>query len=89
MHLAIRKLIDYKYLELMIKTLGFILTILGIIGLVLGVIGLFGANLVYMNSWALAILGLIFFFAGIGLLKRRPDTDEVPPQSTRGDARRY
>ena len=64
----------------MIKTLGFILTILGIIGLILGVLGLFGPNLVYLNPWALSILGFVFFIAGIGLLKRRRDTDEIPPE---------
>jgi len=62
----------------MIKILGLILTIGGMICLVLGVIGIFGTNIVAVNSWALAILGIIFFTSGIGLLKRRRDTDEVP-----------
>ena len=55
----------------MIKGLALILTIAGIAGLILGVLGIFGGNLVALNPWALAILGLIFFTSGIGLLKRR------------------
>ena len=54
----------------MIKALGIILTLLGGTGLVLGILGLFGNNLVILNSWALSILGFIFFVSGIGLLKR-------------------
>lgn len=54
----------------MIKTLAIILVIAGIAGLVLGVFGIFGTPLVVLNSWALAILGLIFFSSGMGLLKR-------------------
>lgn len=54
----------------MIKILGIILVLAGIIGLTLGVFGIFGTPLVALNSWAMAILGLIFFSSGIGLLKR-------------------
>ena len=61
----------------MIKILGLILTIGGMISLILGVIGIFGTDLIAVNSWALSILGIIFFSSGIGLLKRRRDTDEV------------
>jgi hypothetical protein len=61
----------------MIKALAMILTLAGIIGLVLGVLGIFGKDLVALSPWALAILGLIFFGSGIGLLKRRKDTDEI------------
>ena len=61
----------------MIKVLAMILTLAGIIGLVLGVLGIFGRNVVALSPWALAILGLIFFSSGVGLLKRRRDTDEV------------
>jgi hypothetical protein len=61
----------------MIKGLGLVLTIAGIIGLILGVLGIFGRNMVNLSPWALGILGLIFFFAGIGLLKQRRDTDEI------------
>lgn len=62
---------------IMIKILALILVIIGIAGLVLGVLGIFGRDLVMLNSWALSILGLVFFASGISLLKRRKDTDEV------------
>jgi len=61
----------------MIKILGISIVIIGIIALILGVPGIFGANLVAISPWALAILGLIFFTSGIGLLKRRQDSDEI------------
>lgn len=61
----------------MIKILALILVVIGIIGLVLGILGIFGPNVVTLSPWALAILGFIFFVSGIGLLKRRRDTDEV------------
>jgi len=61
----------------MIKILGFILTIAGGISLVMGVLGAFGSLSVGMSPWALIILGVVFFFAGIGLLKHRKDTDQT------------
>ncbi len=61
----------------MIKILGFILTIGGAIALVLGILSVFGSLDVGLSPWALIILGVIFFFAGIGLLKKRNDTDET------------
>ena len=61
----------------MIKIIGLILTLIGFAGLILGVLGIFGRDLVALSPWALAILGIIFFGAGIGLLKRRRDTDEI------------
>jgi len=57
--------------------LALILVVLGIAGLILGLLGLFGPNVVSLSPWAMAILGFIFFVSGIGLLKRRKDTDEV------------
>jgi hypothetical protein len=57
--------------KVMIKTLALVLTIAGIAGLILGVLGIFGKNIVALSPWALAILGLIFFSSGIGLLKRQ------------------
>ena len=54
----------------MIRVLGVILTLAGMAGLVLGVLGIFGQDLVALSPWALAILGLIFFTSGVGLLKR-------------------
>tara|TARA_R100000935_G_C2842059_1_gene171971 strand:+ start:18581 stop:18766 length:186 start_codon:yes stop_codon:yes gene_type:complete len=61
----------------MIKILGLILTIAGAIALVLGVLGIFGSMSTGISPWALAILGIVFFFAGIGILKRKKDTDET------------
>ncbi|HET8810389.1 MAG TPA: hypothetical protein VFM65_09020 [Flavobacteriaceae bacterium] len=61
----------------MIKILGMILSVLGMIALVIGVLGIFGSLSVGMSPWALAIIGFIFFVSGIGLLKRRKDTDEI------------
>jgi hypothetical protein len=61
----------------MIKIVAVVLLIAGVVGLVLGVPGIFGRDIVQMSPWALAILGLIFFTSGIGLLKRRRDTDEI------------
>ncbi|RDK89334.1 hypothetical protein [Marinirhabdus gelatinilytica] len=61
----------------MIKVLGLILTIAGGIGLVMGILGIFGSMETGLSPWALAILGVVFFFAGIGILKRKKDTDET------------
>jgi hypothetical protein len=61
----------------MIKIVAIVLLLAGVIGLILGVPGIFGRDLVQMSPWALAILGLIFFTSGIGILKRRRDTDEI------------
>lgn len=62
----------------MIKGLAFVLTLFGIGGLILGIMGIFGQNFTEFSPWALAILGLIFFSAGVGLLKSRgKDTDET------------
>ena len=60
----------------MIKVLGFILTIGGAIALIAGVFGAFGDMGLAISPWALLIVGVIFFFAGIGLLKYKKDTDE-------------
>ncbi len=65
----------------MIKVLAMIMTIGGAIALVMGVLGIFGSIALMINSWALAILGFIFFIAGISMLKYRRDTDEVPAQN--------
>ena len=52
------------------KMLGTVLTILGIVGLIAGVLGIFEGNQIAgLSSWAFAILGLVFFSAGIGLMK--------------------
>tara|TARA_R110002096_G_scaffold260855_1_gene454171 strand:- start:219 stop:395 length:177 start_codon:yes stop_codon:yes gene_type:complete len=54
----------------MLKYLGLTFTILGAIALILGIIGIFGAPIIQINSWALSILGIIFFSSGLGLLKK-------------------
>ena len=61
----------------MIKALALLLTLVGLVSLAMGVLGIFGPDIVDISPWALAILGLIFFSAGISLLKRRRDTDEI------------
>ncbi len=61
----------------MIKILAFIMLIGGAISLVLGILGIFGSMALMVSPWALAIIGFIFFIAGISMLKYRKDTDEV------------
>ncbi|MGB7842938.1 MAG: hypothetical protein WBL21_09120 [Salinimicrobium sp.] len=61
----------------MIKILATIMLIGGAIALVMGVLGVFGSVALMLNPWALAILGFVFFIAGISMLKYRKDTDEV------------
>lgn len=51
------------------KIIGIILTILGAISLVVGVVGIFQADLLPSNPWIFAILGVVFFSSGIGLMK--------------------
>lgn len=53
-----------------IKIIGIILTIAGAIGLIFGVLGIFGTPIINLNSWAMTILGFIFFVSGIGMLKK-------------------
>ena len=61
----------------MIKLSGFIFLIGGAISLVMGVLGIFGSIGLLVSPWALAILGFVFFIAGMSMLKYRKDTDEV------------
>ncbi len=61
----------------MIKTLGFLLTIGAGITLTLGVLSVFGSMNMGNVQWPMIILGTVFFFAGIGLLKYRKDTDAI------------
>jgi uncharacterized membrane protein len=58
------------------RTFGSILTILGIIGIIIGALaflGIGGIGLGKMNSIVPFIVGLIFFFAGINLVKTTSD----------------
>ena len=57
------------------KALGAIFTLLGAFALVVGVVGIFGTNLIQGNPWVYTILGLIFFLAGIGLVKTIRSTE--------------
>ena len=66
-----------QYHITMIKILAFIMLIGGAIALVLGILGIFGSMALMVSPWALAIIGFIFFIAGISMLKYRKDTDEV------------
>ena len=65
----------------MIKVLGIIMTIGGAIALVMGVLGIFGSIGLMLDPWALTIIGVVFFFAGISLIKRRRDTDDIPAEN--------
>ena len=61
----------------MIKLLAVVMLVGGAIALAMGVLGIFGSIGLMVSPWALAILGFIFFVAGISMLKYRKDTDEV------------
>ncbi|MFD1096748.1 hypothetical protein [Salegentibacter chungangensis] len=65
----------------MIKVLGMIMTIGGAIALVMGVLGIFGSIGLMLSPWALTIIGVVFFFAGISLIKRRKDTDVIEQEN--------
>lgn len=60
----------------MIKAIALLLTLVGFVSLTMGVLGIFGENFVDLHPWALAILGLIFFSGGVGLLKRGTGSDK-------------
>lgn len=58
------------------RTFGSILTVLGIIGIIIGALsflGMGGLHIGKMNSIVPFIVGLIFFFAGINLVKTTGD----------------
>lgn len=57
----------------MIKVLALVLTVGGMIALILGVLGIFGNDIVNLSPWALTILGVVFFLAGVSMLKYRKD----------------
>ena len=67
----------------MIKLLAFIMLVGGAIALVMGILGIFGSIGLMLSPWALAIIGFIFFIAGISMLKYRKDTDEVAAEHER------
>jgi hypothetical protein len=51
------------------KAIGGVLTLSGAIMLIIGVVGLFGTDIAAGNPWVYTILGVIFFIAGISLLR--------------------
>lgn len=61
----------------MIKILGIIMTVGGAIALIMGILGVFGSVALMLHPWALTIIGFIFFLAGISLIKRRKDTEDI------------
>ena len=65
-----------KY-KTMIKILGLIATIGGAIALILGILGVFGDMNTGISPWAFLIIGIIFFFAGLSLLKNSKEIDTV------------
>ncbi len=65
----------------MIKILGLGMAVGGAIALILGVLGVFGSIAMGAATWPCIILGVIFFFAGISMLKRQKDTDEIEAES--------
>ncbi len=52
------------------------MTIAGSVALIMGVLGAFGSLETGINPWALVILGVVFFFAGVGMLNSKTDTDK-------------
>lgn len=58
------------------RTFGTILTILGIVGLVYAGINFANGDNGTRVLIVYAVLGLIFFFTGIGLIKNTRDTDK-------------
>lgn len=55
------------------RIFGTILTVLGIIGLIYTGYELINKSSAYMELGVVGVLGLIFFFAGIGLVKNTRD----------------
>lgn len=51
------------------KILGTLFTLAGTFGIIFGVIQIFSGGISNSQSWIFAVLGVIFFSAGIGLLK--------------------
>jgi len=53
------------------------MTVGGAIALILGTLSAFGSMNLGGGQWPAIILGVIFFFAGISLIKYRKDTDQT------------
>jgi uncharacterized membrane protein len=65
----------------MIKIMAVVMAVGGAIALVLGTLGAFGSIQMGSGTWPCLILGIIFFFAGISLLKYRKDTDVIEAEN--------
>ena len=65
----------------MIKILAVIMAVGGSIALILGVLSAFGSLALGAGQWPAIILGAVFFFAGISLLKYRKDTDVIDAEN--------
>lgn len=59
------------------RIFGIILTILGIVGLIMAAVGFVNSE----NNWreliVYGVLGFIFFFSGISLIRTTSDTDRI------------
>jgi len=55
------------------RTFGTVLTVLGIVGLLYTGYNLIQKSEAYTNLAVIGVIGLIFFFAGIGLVKNTRD----------------
>ncbi len=51
------------------KGLALVFTILGAVGLVYGIFMLFNGEVTDSNPWIAAVLGVIFFTSGMGLMR--------------------
>lgn len=79
-HFAIRKEIEYMNLK---RIFGVILTVLGIIGLIYAAyefVNTTGSNRQVKILIVYGILGAIFFFTGIGLVRSTKDDSRPPVQ---------
>jgi hypothetical protein len=79
-HFAIRKEIEYMNLK---RIFGVILTVLGIIGLIYAAfefVNTTGSNRQVKILIVYGLLGAIFFFTGIGLVRSTKDDSRPPVQ---------
>ena len=58
------------------KNLALVFTILGAIGLIFGVVMLLTGEITESRSWIGAILGIIFFTSGMGLMRSTGGTSQ-------------
>ena len=52
------------------KIIGTFLVMAGLVGMIPGILGIFeGTDVMGLNPWGLALVGIILFIAGIGLIR--------------------